>query len=135
MANVHFEGRPNNKIYFEALVAEAEGNLAEAAKKFDYLSRATVQDEEIALGAARYFLRDSTDRLKPYSIILNGLLAKPNSIKLLKVYVKEAAILGFDEESEQALEKLKKLLSPIAFNQYVRENPDFFEVSREISHN
>ena len=128
MTNVYFEGYPNHKIYFEALLAEADGNLAEAAKKFDYLSQATVQDEEIALGAARFFLRDSTDRLKPYSIILNGLLAKPNSIKLLKVYVKEAAILGFDEESEQALEKLKKLLSPIAFNRYVRENPDFFDV-------
>lgn len=131
MAGVNFEAHPNHKIYFEALLAEAEGNQAEAAKKFDYLSRATVQEEEIALGAARYFLRDSTDRLKPYSIILNGLLAKPNSIKLLKVYVKEAAILGFDEESEQALEKLKKLLSSIAFNRYVSENPDFFEVSRK----
>lgn len=130
MAGVNFEAHPNHKIYFEALLAEADGKLAEAGNKFNYLSRATVQEEEIALGAARYFLRDSTDRLKPYSIILNGLLAKPNSIKLLKVYVKEAAILGFDEESEQALEKLKKLLSPIAFNRYVQENPDFFEVSR-----
>jgi hypothetical protein len=56
------------------------------------------------------------------------LLAKPNSIKLLKVYVKEAAVLGFDEESEEALEKLRKLMTARGFNAYVRENPDFFEV-------
>jgi predicted Zn-dependent protease len=119
---------PTQKIYFEALLAEADGDHKNAKTKFDFLSKATVQSEEITYAAARYFLNDTTDRLKPYSIIVNGLLAKPNSIKLLKIYVKESAILGFEEESAEALEKLRKLMSPHTFNAYVRENPDFFEV-------
>ncbi|MFM9838926.1 MAG: hypothetical protein ACKVOQ_11715 [Cyclobacteriaceae bacterium] len=40
----------------------------------------------------------------------------------------KATILGFDEESEQSLEKLKKLMSPRAFRRYVDENPNFFSV-------
>ncbi len=122
------EGHLNEKIYLEALLAEQQNKTEEAKAKFDYLATANIQFEEALLASTRFFLKDSTDRLKPYSILVNGLLAKPNSIKLLKAYVKEAAILGFDEESEQSLEKLKKLMSARAFRRYVEENPDFFSV-------
>ncbi len=122
------EGHPNEKIYLEALLAEKDNKTEEAKAKFNYLATANIQFEEALLASTQFFLKDSTDRLKPYSILVNGLLAKPNSIKLLKVYVKEAAILGFDEESEQSLEKLKKLMSARAFRRYVEENPDFFSV-------
>ncbi|MFM9838923.1 MAG: tetratricopeptide repeat protein [Cyclobacteriaceae bacterium] len=122
------EGHPNEKIYLEALFAERQNKTEEAKAKFNYLATANFQFEEALLASTRFFLKDSTDRLKPYSILVNGLLAKPNSIKLLKAYVKEAAILGFDEESELSLEKLKKLMSARAFRRYVEENPDFFSV-------
>lgn len=116
--------------FFNALLADADGDQQQAKVKFNFLANATIQSEEIACATARYFLKDTTDRLKPYGVIVNGLLAKPNSIKLLKVYVKEAAVLGFDEESEEALEKLRKLMTPRAFNAYVRENSDFLEVQQ-----
>ena len=128
LATVDFTERPVYASYFRALLAEADGDQQQAKVNFEFLSNATIQSEEIAIATARYFLKDTTDRLKPYGVIVNGLLAKPNSIKLLKVYVKEAAVLGFDEESEEALEKLRKLMNGRAFNAYVRENPDFFEV-------
>lgn len=128
-SEIVFEPHTNHKIYLEALLAEAHENEKEAKEKFSYLANATIQSEEIALASARFFLKDSTDRLKPYSIIVNGLLAKPNSIKLLKVYVKEAAVLGFDDESQEALDKLRKYLRPAAFNQYIKENPDFFDIA------
>jgi Tfp pilus assembly protein PilF len=128
LANDLTEGRTNEKIYLQALLDEKDNKQEAALKKFNYLASANIQFEEALLASAHFFLKDSTDRLKPYSILVNGLLAKPNSIKLLKAYVKEAAILGFDEESEQSLEKLKKLMSPRAFRRYVDENPDFFSV-------
>jgi Tfp pilus assembly protein PilF len=122
------EGHPTEKIYLQALLDERENKTEEAKAKFNYLSTANIQFEEALLASTRFFLQDSTDRLKPYSILVSGLLAKPNSIKLLKAYVKEAAILGFDEESEQSLDRLKKLMSARAFRRYVEENPDFFLV-------
>ncbi|MFM7856337.1 MAG: tetratricopeptide repeat protein, partial [Flammeovirgaceae bacterium] len=128
LSAVSLAAYPTQQIYFEALLADANGDHKNAKIKFDFLSKATTQSEEIAYAAARYFLRDTTDRLKPYGIIVNGLLAKPNSIKLLKIYIKESAILGFDDESAEALEKLRKLISTQAFNTYVLENPNFFDV-------
>ncbi len=122
------EGHTNEKIYLQALLDEKNNKQEAALKKFHYLANTNIQFEEALLASAHFFLKDSTDRLKPYSILVSGLLAKPNSIKLLKAYVKEAAILGFDEESELSLEKLKKLMSPRAFRRYVKENPDFFSV-------
>jgi hypothetical protein len=59
---------------------------------------------------------------------VEGLLVKPNSVKLLKAYIKEAAIIGFDDEAEESLEKLKALLPRSSFNRYVKENPDFFDI-------
>jgi hypothetical protein len=122
------EGHSNEKIYLQALLDERANNMEEANKKFNYLVSANIQFEESLLASTHFFLKDTTDRLKPYSILVSGLLAKPNSIKLLKAYVKEAAILGFDEESELSLEKLKKLMSAKAFRRYAEENPDFFSV-------
>jgi hypothetical protein len=122
------EGHPTEKTYLLALLDEQQNKEEEARKKFDYLATANSQFEEGLFASARFFLKDTTDRLKPYSILLTGLLAKPNSIKLLKAYVKEAAILGFDDESEESLAKLKKLMSQKAFRRYVEENPDFFSV-------
>jgi hypothetical protein len=122
------QGHTNEKIYLQALLDEKDGKLEGAKKKFSYLATANVQFEEALLISTRYFLKDTTDRLKPYSILVNGLLAKPNSIKLLKAYVKEAAILGFDDESEESLEKLRKLMSPHSFRRYAEDNPDFFSV-------
>jgi hypothetical protein len=128
MSNDLPEGHPTEKMYLLALLEEQQNKVEEAKKKFNCLATANAQFEEGLLASAHFFLKDSTDRLKPYSILVTGLLAKPNSIKLLKAYVKEAAILGFDDESEQSLDKLKKLMSPSSFRKYVEENPDFFSV-------
>ncbi len=98
------------KIYWRALLAEREGRIKEAIRDFDYLGTANFQFEEPMLASARFFQKNSTDKLKSYSILVNGLLAKPNSVKLLKEYVLKARLLGFDNESLQAMTKLKKTL-------------------------
>lgn len=121
------EGFRNEVVYLRALQDEL-ANRPEAQEKYQYLSQANLHFEEGLIAAARYFTKDSTDRLRSYSIIVSGLLVRPSSIKLLKEYIKQAALVGFDDEAEESLNKLRGLLSPQAFNRYIEENPDFFSI-------
>lgn len=119
----------NELIYWQALLDEQDGKMEEVGKKYEYLGKANMYFEEGIVGASQFFARDTTvDRLKAYSMLVEGLLVKPNSVKLLKAYIKEAAIIGFDDEAAESLEKLKSILPPSSFNRYVKENPDFFDV-------
>ena len=108
----------NEKIYWRAVIAAREGNTKEALHDFEFLGKANVQFEEAMLASARFFQKNSTDKLKPYSILVNGLLAKPNSVKLLKEYAVQAMLLGFESESVQAMAKLKKLLPLDIYNDF-----------------
>lgn len=121
---------PNEVLYLKALQDELKGDVEAAKLKFEFLSTANIHFEEGLIASARFFSADTTDRLKSYSIIVSGILARPHSIKLLKAYVKAAALIGFDEEANESLEKLKRLLPPQAFNAYVAENPDFFDIEK-----
>lgn len=109
------------KIYWRALLAEREGRIKEAIRDFDYLGTANFQFEEPMLASARFFQKNSTDKLKSYSILVNGLLAKPNSVKLLKEYVLQARLLGFDNESLQAMTKLKKILPSNVYQDFEKK--------------
>ncbi len=126
-----FQGAfPNELLYLKALQDLQAGNTEAATLKFEFLSTANIHFEEGLIASARFFSADTTDRLKSYSIIVSGILARPNSIKLLKAYVKEAALIGFDDEANESLEKLKRLLPPRAFNAYIAENPNFFDIEK-----
>jgi hypothetical protein len=116
----------NSVIYFRALLDEKNGNRQEADKKFNYLATANVYFDDALIASARFF--EGGDPLKPYSILVNGLLVNPNSVKLLKAYIKQSALMGFNQEAEESLQKLKQLISPASFNQYLKENLDFFQL-------
>jgi hypothetical protein len=120
----------NELIYLQAFQDENLGHRDEARRKFEYLSNANVHFVEGLVASSRFFSADTTDRLKSYSILVSGLLARPNSIKLLKAYVKEAALIGFDDEASESLDKLKDLLPPRSFNRYIKENPDYFDIEQ-----
>lgn len=119
----------NACIYWQALIAEHTNNMAEAKSMYTYLGNANMYFEEGVVASSQFLANDSTvDRLKPYTMLVEGLLVKPNSVKLLKAYVKEAAILGFDDEAAESLDKLKALLPRSSFNRYVKDNPDCFDL-------
>jgi hypothetical protein len=119
---------PNELVYLQSLQHEYAGRSEEARVGFEYLSTANIHFTEGLISSAQYFSLDTTDRIKSYSILVSGLLARPNSIKLLKAYIKEAALIGFDEEANESLNKLKALLPARYFNQYIKENPNFFDI-------
>ncbi|MBK8290817.1 MAG: hypothetical protein IPK96_07500 [Flammeovirgaceae bacterium] len=119
---------PNELVYLQSLQHEYAGRSEEARVGFEYLSTVNIHFTEGLISSAQYFSLDTTDRIKSYSILVSGLLARPNSIKLLKAYIKEAALIGFDEEANESLNKLKALLPARYFNQYIKENPNFFDI-------
>lgn len=120
----------NESFYLHALQAELNKNLDKARINYDYLARANPYFAEGLVASSSFFAADTTDRLKPYSILVSGLMMRPASVKLLKQYIKTAALLGFDDEADESLKKLKKLLPTNLFNQYIRENPDFFSIDQ-----
>jgi len=119
----------NELIYWQALLDEKDGKMKEAGNKFMYLGRANMYFEEGVVAASQYIATDTTiDRINSYSMLVEGLMVKPASVKLLKAYIKESAIIGFDDEAAESLEKLKTLIPRASFNRYVKENPDFFDI-------
>lgn len=119
---------PNEVLLIQTWQAELTGKSDVVQRNYTHLSSASTHFEDGLIAAARYFARDTTDRLKPYSILVSGLIARPQSIKLLKAHTKYSAQIGFDDEAIASLEKLRYLLSPQAFNRFVAENPDIFTV-------
>ena len=116
------DGYANEKIYLEALLEQRQNKRTEAEKKFMYLADANNQFSESLLAAAEFFAKDNSDLSKSHSILVSGLLAKPYSIKLLKAYSKLSAKIGFEDESKQALEKLKKILPTKSWETFIEQN-------------
>ncbi len=114
----------NETTYLNALLALQKGNDVKTAMA--YLSDANYLFEEGLIAAATFYAKDTTNRLKPYTILVNGLLARPYSTKLLKEYSKLAANLGFEDEVQQSLAKLKQLLTAKRFESFVKENESVF---------
>jgi len=130
-SDIQFEdGYWQDKLYFDALLSEQAGKKEEAAKKFAWLATANPFFEDAVVAAVRFFNKNGDDKVKTYSLLMNALDQNPNSIKLLKAYIVQSAYVGFEESSQDALDKLKTLLHPAAFLRFIDENPEIFEVTR-----
>lgn len=114
----------NEFIYLNTLLEQQKGTDVKSA--MEYLSDVNYLFEEGLIAAAAHYEKDTTNRLKPYTLLVNGLLARPYSVKLLKAYSKLAANLGFEDEAQQSLAKLKQLLSTQRFESFVNENQSVF---------
>jgi len=77
------------------------------------------QYEDGIVAAVRYFAADTQNQLKNFSNLVDGLLAKPNSVKILKQHVLMAATLGFENEAQDSLNKLRKLVPDASFKKFI----------------
>ncbi|MBS1489978.1 MAG: hypothetical protein JSS93_05590 [Bacteroidetes bacterium] len=118
--------KPYEKAFVEAVLAQADGNGSVALSKFNYLAQANDQFEEGLVAASQFFTQDSTRRLHHFSLLVDGLLAKPHSVKILKQYVVQAALLGLEPEAQEALDKLQTVLPEKLFKKFVDEHPGLF---------
>ncbi|GHM99428.1 hypothetical protein WSM22_09180 [Cytophagales bacterium WSM2-2] len=118
----------NLRIYYEAILAVQSGDQAAAQQKFGYLAQANYQFEDGLIAAIRYFSAGSFDQLKNFSTLVEGLSAKPNSVKYLKQHVLMATTLGFENEAQNSLNRLRKLMPEASFKKFVTANSDFIGV-------
>ncbi len=116
------------RIYLEALLEEQQGNTHEAAVRYRYLANANDQFEEGVVAASRFFAKDTTDRMKNFSLLVDGLLAKPNSVKILKQHVLQCIELGLQQEAQDSLDKLRLVMLPSSFKKFIAGHKDYFGV-------
>ena len=118
----------NQRQYLEAVLAEGNGRLEEAHDKYLALAQSNNQFDEGLAAASRFFLaHDTTERLQKFSLLVDGLLAKPNSVKILKQHVLGAMALGLPEPAQESLDKLRGLLPDKSFRKFIAAHPEYFK--------
>jgi hypothetical protein len=60
------------------------------------------------------------------SLLVDGLVAKPFSIKILKEHAVMAATLGFTDAAQDSLDKLQTLLPQESFKRFADAHRDYF---------
>jgi hypothetical protein len=127
---IQFEGPyVHDRLLFDALLNDRAGKKEEAQAKFALLATADPFFEDGVVAAVRFFNEKGMDKVKTYSLLMSALDQNPNSIKLLKAYIVQAAYVGFEESAQDALDKLKTLLHPAAFVRFLDENPEIFVIT------
>ncbi|MGC4020470.1 MAG: hypothetical protein QM734_00255 [Cyclobacteriaceae bacterium] len=108
---------PIQKKYFEALLSAQAGDKS-VAQKFDYLSKANSQFEEGVLASVRFFASDTTRKIDVFSRLVDGLLAKPNSVKILKLHAVMATSLGYYDTAQDSIDRLRAILPTDSFKKF-----------------
>jgi hypothetical protein len=111
-----------HKIYFNAQLEAVAGTTKQAKQKFSYLADINPFFEDAVVASIDSLARDSPNKLPLYSTLVNSLELNPNSIKLLKAYLLMSIQLEFEENAQTSLDKLKTLMSPSAFLEFVRHH-------------
>ncbi|HTH57124.1 MAG TPA: hypothetical protein VL728_13835 [Cyclobacteriaceae bacterium] len=116
----------NQKIYLEASLAAQQGREKEAKQIFEYLSKADNYFDEGVVASVRFFSKDPAYQMKNLSLLVDGLLAKPFSVKILKEHALLAADMGFIEAAQDSLDKLQTILPKESFEKFVAAHRDYF---------
>ncbi|MBS1506192.1 MAG: hypothetical protein JSS79_06065 [Bacteroidetes bacterium] len=119
------------KMYVDALLAEESGNGKLTRERYVRLASANNQFEEGVVASARFLANDTTERLKNFSLLVDGLLAKPNSVKILKQHVLESIALGFEQAAQDSLDKLHALLPEESFKKFIAAHREYFSVEKK----
>ena len=118
----------NQRVYLEARQAEESGNTTGARVRYRYLVNGNNQFEEGIVAASRFLANDTTERLKNFTLLVDGLVAKPNSVKILKQHVLQSIQLGLQPEAQASLDKLRLLMLPSSFHKFIAAHADYFGV-------
>jgi hypothetical protein len=108
---VEFEsGHELEKIWYKALMSEANGDVETARKNYKLLGTWNPYFEEGIIAAANFFRKDEENKLAAYNILVEAIQVNYNSYRLLSAYADEAARLGFDLYADSARERIKTIL-------------------------
>ncbi len=103
------DSRLLEKALYTALIAASSGDSVLAQRNFKILASYNPYFEEGVIAAANYYRDHDNDRLRPYNILAEAIQVNANSIRLLKAYVAEATLQGFDDYARSASERLTQM--------------------------
>jgi tetratricopeptide (TPR) repeat protein len=107
---IPFDGRHAlDKIFYEALIYEANGNIPAASKNYEIVGFWNPFYEDGIIAAADFFRRQDAKSIKPYTILSEAIQLNNSSIRLMEEYVKEATRQGLDEYATSAGLRLQEL--------------------------
>ncbi len=107
--------------YGLAALARQEGRAA--AHLYRFIATHGPFLEDAIVSGAEFFAEADATSLEPLSLLTEGLLAKPKSVKVLKAYTLQAARLGYAEEAQQTLNTLGALLPAAELRKFVQAHP------------
>jgi hypothetical protein len=103
----------SQKIYLDAILAEAKGDTLTATRLFKWVGTSNPFFEEGLIAAANYFRKHpSGNDMFPYQILVEGVQNHPGSIKVRRAYTLEAARSGLSTFALNSLEALRTKLTP-----------------------
>ncbi len=102
-------GHNLEKIWYAALIAEANGDTVTAETNYKILARYNPYFEEGVLAAYRYYRNKTGDGLYPYTILAEAIQVNDNSLRLLRAYHEEASRVGLTEYAEGVAERIHDL--------------------------
>jgi hypothetical protein len=113
--------------YAEASLAWENKEMRVAEANFQYVVDHNPYLEDAIIEASRFFEQRDSTSLKPLSVLTEGLLARPQSVKVLKAYTLKAAQLGYTEEAQQTLNTLSILLPETDLRRFINSYPALFD--------
>jgi hypothetical protein len=109
---IPFDGKHAlDKIFYDALIYEANGNIPAASKNYEIVGFWNPFYEDGIIAAADFFRRQDSKSIKPYTILSEAIQLNNSSIRLMEEYVKEATRQGLDEYATSAGLRLQELRS------------------------
>lgn len=106
------------KHYYEGLKSWAAGDTAIARGQFEWLANNNWFFDEGVVAAALF---QRTNPRLAYRFLSEALQVNGRSVRILKAYIPVALARGFDQYASDALQTLRGLVSPQAFQRYVVE--------------
>jgi tetratricopeptide (TPR) repeat protein len=114
-------------LYAEASLAWENKEFRTAESKFQYVVDHDPYLEDAIIDASHFFEQMDSTSLKPLSVLTEGLLARPQSVKVLKAYTLKAAKLGYAEEAQETMNKLSMLLPETEMLTFINSYPALFD--------
>ena len=102
--------RLSEKLFLESVVATAQGDSVTMKNNMKWITINNAFCSEGILMAAQLEGSSNDDPLAAYNILAGALHLNPQSIKILKEYIREASTLGFDEYVLDAQQTLQQIL-------------------------
>jgi hypothetical protein len=97
------------KIYYSALIAESNGDIAAAKKLYTILGKYNPFFADGILSAAAFFEKTNPKGFEAYTILSEAIHVNTTSLRLWKAYYEEAVAKGFDEYAVSAAEMIVQL--------------------------